>query len=49
MTKKKKSACEMWIWRNMQIAWTEQRTNESFRMEIQIEEDKTLQQQEEGS
>src|SRR6218665_2810691 len=35
----------MWIWRKMQrISWTEKKTNESVRMEIGIEEDKTLQQ-----
>src|SRR6218665_2210601 len=46
MTKKigkKINACEMWIWRKMQrISWTE-KTNESVRMEIGIE-DETLQQ-----
>src|SRR6218665_3601830 len=47
MTKKmerKINACEMWIWRKMQrISWTEKKTNESVRMEIEIE-DETLQQ-----
>ena len=42
---KKINACEMWIWRKMQnISWTEKKTNESARMEIEIEEDETLQQ-----
>ena len=41
---KKINACEMWIWRKMQrISWTEKKTDESVRMEIEIEEE-TLQQ-----
>src|SRR6218665_3644625 len=48
MTKKmakKINACEMCIWRKMQrISWTEKKTNESVRKEIEIEEEETLQQ-----
>ena len=42
---RKINAGEMWIWRKMlRISWTEKRTNESVRAELEIEREETLQQ-----